>query len=194
MKVEVPVELPEGVSPLAVPESQSVGGPGLFLSSPSEVKGYAGGMYHLNAPAKRVQLAHPAPPPPPAQIDGASSTVEVTAEAPIIETTQAPIRRTTHRRYSFKLSSKLSPELMVIYNCTFPLGNPATKGCAPQPTLLKVVVTLTKTDSVIEQTLANCGFTLESGSGTKVLTGSIAPSKLTDLAGIPEVKYISLKK
>jgi hypothetical protein len=99
-----------------------------------------------------------------------------------------------HKMYAFKLSNKLSPELMLIYNCTFPLGNPATKGCAAQPSLLKVVVTLTKGNSVLEQKLAKIGFSLDSGSGTKVLTGSIAPAKLTDLAGQPEVKYISLKK
>jgi hypothetical protein len=61
--------------------------------------------------------------------------------------------------------------------------------------LLKVVVKLTKLDdSTVEQRLAIAGFALDSGSGTRVLTGTLPPSKLTDLAGVPEVKYISLTK
>jgi Ca-activated chloride channel family protein len=184
VQVEVPVELPQGVSPLAVPES--VGGPvltqGRYVAGGSG-GGFGGGVMRLGPPA----------PPAAAPNYQYNSTVEVTAEAPTIETTTAQIHGTLHKPYLFKLSNKLSPKLMVIYNCTFPLGNPATKGCGPQPSLLKVVVTLTKTDTVLEQKLANIGFALASGSGTKVLTGTVAPAKLTDLAGIPEVKYISLR-
>ena len=174
VQVEVPVELPQGVSPLAVPGNAGIGY--------ERLQSFA-------------QLA-----PAPAGASGSytyNSTVEVTAEAPMIETRNIDglaLKPVPHKMYAFKLSNKLSPELMVIYNCTFPLGNPATKGCATQPSVLKVVVTLTKTDSVLEQKLANIGFALDSGSGTKVLRGSIAPAKLTDLAGQPEVKYISLKK
>ena len=94
----------------------------------------------------------------------------------------------------FKLSNKLSPELMVIYHCTFPLGSPATKGCKAMPKELKVTVTLTRTEPALEQRLATAGFALASGSGTTLLTGTISPAKLTELAGIPEVKYVSLTK
>jgi Ca-activated chloride channel family protein len=194
VQIEVPVELPQGVSPLAVPEKDK------FIQSYWSRS--QGGTASFGTPlgvGTAVGAVKAAPPPPaPSPVTPGyqyNSTVEMTTVAPVIETTTDALKPTGHKRYLFKLSNKLSPKLMVIYNCTFPLGNPATKGCKPQPSLLKVVVTLTQADdSTLEQRLATAGFALDSGSGTKVLTGTIAPSKLTDLAGIPEVKYISLKQ
>jgi hypothetical protein len=186
VRIEVPVELPQGVSPLAVPGRQYDREviSAKLLRAPMVAGGSSAGYaYHALSP----------PPPMPAPTSVPNASVAITI-APAIETTTDAPKPTVHKRYIFKLSNKLSPELMVIYNCTFPLGNPATKGCKPQPSLLKVVVMLTRADSTLEPRLATAGFTLDSGSGTKVLTGTVAPSKLTDLAGIPEVKYISLTK
>jgi Ca-activated chloride channel family protein len=178
VRIEVPVELPQGVSPLAVPEDIS----------------HKDALLHVPS-AGLTLYAAPPPPSPAAPGYQYNSTVEVTANAPVIETTTQALKPVPHKLYAFKLSNKLSPELMVIYNCTFPLGNPATKSCKSQPSLLKVVVKLTKLDdSTVEQRLAIAGFALDSGSGTRVLTGTLPPSKLTDLAGVPEVKYISLTK
>jgi len=97
VQVEVPVELPQGVSPLAVGENDK------FTEqswSRGQAGGSAGGIMALRAVA---------PQPSPGYAAAYNSTVEVTAEAPLIETTTAQIAPLKHKHYAFNLSTKLSP-------------------------------------------------------------------------------------
>jgi len=193
VRIEVPVELPQGVSPLAVPGKDEFIQSFWKRSDSKAYGGISGGSF--GHPAAKSLPTVPSPTASPAPGYTANSTVEVTAEAPAIETTTAQISSTKHRLYPLNLKTRFSPELLAIYNCTFPLNvDHAAQGCKPVPTQLKVTIKLIRTDATVEQKLANVQFYTITGSGTKQLTGTIAPARLTELAGIAEVKYISLTK
>jgi len=70
----------------------------------------------------------------------------------------------------------------------------AGKACKPVPAQLTVTVDLTDNNAGVEQKLKTAGFKLLSGSGTKQLTGTIAPARLKQLAQIAEVKSVSLSQ
>src|SRR5205807_8418409 len=76
VRIEVPVELPEGVSPLAIPETRD-----RFVTQ-----------YYQSTNGALLRMS---PASPPASIPGgATQTVEVTADAPNIETTQSQVTHT----------------------------------------------------------------------------------------------------
>ncbi|HET7873673.1 MAG TPA: hypothetical protein VFL42_14245, partial [Terriglobales bacterium] len=94
-----------------------------------------------------------------------------------------------------QLESKLSPELLQLYDCAASRKvSAAGRTCKPTSGPLKVKVELAATSSAIEQKLVRAGFKIERGTGTTELTGSIAPQQLNLLAQIPEVKSVSLAK
>ena len=196
VRIEVPVELPEGVSPLAVP-----GGNGQmvqygYLSRAKVASGVVGG---VAAGSFSVQPSA-TPPPPPSPGYFPSTTVDVRAEAPTVETTTAQVAhvspaKTDKDAQLKQAQSKLSPELLAIYRCAVSRGaTAATNGCKATPAELKVTVYLTQAQAGLEQRLASAGFKVISGSGSKQLVGTIAPAKLTQLAQIAEVKSISPSK
>jgi hypothetical protein len=62
------------------------------------------------------------------------------------------------------------------------------------PAKLKLIVDLSDNNAKVEQKLISVGFKLMSGSGTKQLTGTVAPAQLARLAQIAEVKSVSLNQ
>ncbi|HKR96428.1 MAG TPA: hypothetical protein VJW55_13730, partial [Candidatus Angelobacter sp.] len=91
--------------------------------------------------------------------------------------------------------AKFSSELLAIYRCAVSRRvNTAGHACKPAPARLKLVVDLSDSSSTVEQKLLRAGFKVTSGSGTKQLTGTIAPAQLAKLAQIAEVKSVSLSK
>lgn len=216
VRIEVPVELPENVSPLAVPESGVGVGAGTYrvmTKSGTGSTGYAGGLVHQVVPA-----------PPPATLGQSSETVEVTANAPLTDTTSSqvsttfsgtelhgyagvgggigsgsssgtgqgsgPSKKDQERK---QLQSKLSAPLLALYDCAKrrKMGLSGS-GCTVKPGPVKVKVELTSAGTEVAQKLAQAGFKLESGKGTTELTGTILPLRLKELAAITEVKSISL--
>jgi Ca-activated chloride channel family protein len=213
VRIEVPVELPQGVSPLAVPGA--VGGIGenekdALRHVPQAVSGFS---YY--APAA------------PGKVGSVSETVEVTAEAPLVDSTTAQVTNTfsgptlaTHspvaegpvpaRGYgghserkqqanwdaTLKLvQPKFSADLLSYYQCAS-IGSTADgKTCAPPADkTVKVKVELTSTGDAVARKLALAGFKVETGKGTLELTGSILTYRLKQLAQIAEVKSVALNQ
>jgi Ca-activated chloride channel family protein len=194
VRVEVPVELPEGVSPLAVPSAgneQSLQPYGLMSRQFASVAG----------------LASPTPHP-----GSVSETVEVTSQAPMVDTSpqvshtfegdllhgpagggggganKAP--KINSRKL---LESKLSPDLLALYRCSVLHQAGATGvGCKPVSGPVKIKIELAAASAEAERELTAAGFTLESGSGGTELSGSILPAKLKQVVLIGMVKSVTL--
>jgi hypothetical protein len=207
VKVEVPVELPEGVSPLAVPGEQSLQTAQLYAPKPGLTMAYA-------APAPGIS-------------GGSSTTVEVTADAPLVDTSSSQVTHTfsgnelhpeapagggpgiiggpkAHFEAKQKaewdanlklVQPKFSADLLSYYQCAS-IGSTADgKTCDPPSSkVVKVKLNLTAGGAAVAHKLALAGFKVESGKGTMQLTGSILTYRLKQLAQIAEVKSVSLIK
>lgn len=188
MKVEVPVELPEGVSPLAVPGGQFDRLETFAKLSRSPVGGSAHALWGTPV----------APPPSPQLGLSANETVEVAANAPLIETSLAdvatikkPAKDATRKR----AEAKMSPEVLAIYRCSVARGVSTTaSACKATSSPVKVTIDLTEIKAGLEQKLTSAGLKIASGSGSTKLAGTIEPAKLRQLAQITEVKSISLSQ
>jgi Ca-activated chloride channel family protein len=211
VKVEVPVELPEGVSPLAVPGAAGVDRMETFAKL-SRAPNAGGAMFGTPAP-------------PPASPGSASETVEVTADAPMVDTSSAqvtntfsgttlsagaavsngpgiiggPITRAEAKQKAewdanLKLvQPKFSADLLSYYQCASIGTTTDGKTCDPPSSkVVKVKLELTAGGSAVVHKLALAGFKVESGKGTTQLTGSILTYRLKQLAQIAEVKSVSL--
>ncbi|MBZ5505962.1 MAG: VWA domain-containing protein [Acidobacteriia bacterium] len=202
VKVEVPVELPSGVSPLAVPGQ---------------------GYDRLQTFAKLSSA--PSVMQAPTYAGSASTTVEVTAEAPLVDTSTAQITHTFSGKElhgpggdangtpiisglknhfedkqkaewdaNLKLvQPKFSADLLSLYQCASIGSTPDGKTCEPPASkVVKIKLELTAASAAIAQKLALAGFKVESGKGSLQLTGSILTYRLKQLAQIAEVKSVSL--
>ncbi|MGB8131251.1 MAG: hypothetical protein WCG81_15790, partial [Candidatus Angelobacter sp.] len=186
VKVEVPVELPEGVSPLAVP-----GGSVQLHYDAKAASGLGGGVgagtYRLYGPAATPQSGL-----------SVTETVEVTANAPLVEMSQADVAtiKTPERDAMRKQAeAKMSPEVLASYRCAVARGvSAAASTCNAISSPLKVKVDLAEIKAGLEQRLTSAGLKIVSGSGSRKLTGMIDPAKLQYLAQISEVKSISLSR
>ncbi len=190
VRIEVPVELPEGVSPLAVPG----GGLADLKMQAGQGAGFGGWVGSGTFTYRTRQMAPAVPSPTVVPSYGVNQTVEVTAEAPTVETSVTVLPKKNCGDHK-QVVSKLSPELQAFYRCSVSLCiDTVHKNCKSPDAQVKVTVALTGTGASIEQKLMKTGFKLQSGSGTKELTGSIAPAKLKQLAQITEVKSVSLSQ
>jgi Ca-activated chloride channel family protein len=188
VRVEVPVELPQGVSPLAVPG-------GADKMQAYAARGYAGGVSGGTYNYQASPQAFAPPPPPPGY--ATNQTVEVTAAAPLIETTTTQIATGKPKKETQlkQEQAKLSPELQAIYHCAVARGvSTAANKCSATPPRIKITIDLTEIQANLEQKLKALGFQVTNGSGTKELSGTISPGKLGDLTQIAEVKSVSLSK
>ena len=195
VKVEVPVELPQGVSPLAVPSGIERLGAGPWSRRDKASAGVGGGI-GAGVGSGTYALGPAAPPPPGTPGDVSNQTVEVSASTQTIDT--IAIRPTDKPEKDALLKQakiKLSPELLAIYQCAASRGVSTTANkCSATPARIKVTIDLTETKANLEQKLKALGFQLTSGASTKELSGTIPPAKLGELAKITEVKSVSLSK
>ena len=201
VKVEIPVELPQGVSPLAVP------GGALIETSRAQVS-------NTFAAARLQSFA-----------GTANTTVEVAAEAPMVDKSSAQVTNTftgqelhpsapsgdgpgiiggvkkhfeekqkTEWDANLKLvQPKFSKDLLAFYQCASIGFTPDRKSCEPPASkVVKVKLELTAAGAAVAQKLALAGFKMESGKGSLQLTGSILTYRLKQLAQIVEVKSVSL--
>jgi hypothetical protein len=193
VRIEVPVELPENVSPLAVPEAVEARDRLSFFAKLSNAP---------PSPGTRGSFGTPA-----------STTVEVTSTAPMIETSTAQVTNVftgedlgnisnvapgsgisnedgeTKRK---RAEAKLSPNLLALYQCTVHRRTSATmNSCKAADTPITVEVELTATSPAIAKKLARAGLQTTSGAGTTKITGSLRASQLRALAEIVEVKSVS---
>jgi Ca-activated chloride channel family protein len=201
VRVEVPVELPQGVSPLAVP------GGALIETSRAQLS-------NTFAAARLQTFA-----------GTASETVEVAAAAPMVDKSSAQVTNTftgqelhpaapvgdgpgmiggVKKHFEEKqkaewdanlklVQPKFSKDLLSVYQCASIGSTPDGKTCEPPASkMVKVKLELTAAGAAIAQKLALAGFKVESGKGSLQLTGSILTYRLKQLAQIVEVKSISL--
>jgi hypothetical protein len=185
VRIEVPVELPEGVSPLAVP---SAGSSNFAYSPQPGLTMYSG---------------------------GTMETVEVTAAAPQVETRSAqteydlggwinppghpggsnagPTRKDKQEATQKLLETKLSAELLNLYQCSQQRGVAQTgRACNLLAAgNVEVEVKLSASSPDLEQRLSAAGLKIKNGSGTTTVTGEIAVSKLKALAEIAEVDSVT---
>ena len=209
VRIEVPVELPEHVSPLAVPGAQSgvAGGIGIGTTyrstTGSGAASYAPG---VAAPPLRTQ---------PFITSSSSETVEVTSGAPMIDTSTAQVSTTfdgtllhgpdgkaasggggsanKRERHGWERKEKLSAPLLALYDCAVSRGAEIHgSGCTVKPGPVKVKVKLTAISTEIAQKLVRAGFRVDTGKGTTEITGTILPARLKQLSMIAEVKSVSL--
>lgn len=207
VRIEVPVELPKNVSPLAVPEalggvSGGIGsGSGGGIGSGSAVAGgYVYRTQTMNGTNSFASNGMAPPPATPAPLGSANETIEVTAEV----TSKDALRHVPagavskgtadkQERQRKQLEGKLSKPLLAIYDCTVGHNvSSTTTACKAKPGTVKVKIELTTASVEILQKLTRAGFKAETGSGTTQLTGSILPLRLKQLSMIAEVKSVSL--
>lgn len=195
VRIEVPVELPENVSPLAVPGRS----------------GYGAATGGVAASTSLAMLA-------PGQPGVSAETVEVTAAAPMVETSTAQVTNTfsgvllhgpegtpsggasapkvsKQKARETLLESKLSADLLTLYQCSQKrTAKAATKTCAlPASGTVEVEVHLTAGSPELDQRLAQAGLTIKSGQGTAIVSGEIAIAKLKSLVEIDEISSIRLE-
>jgi len=207
VRVEVPVELPEGVSPLAVPaggNEQFVEQRGLMsrqFASSSGV-GYGAGNFALSGV--------PASPTP--HSGSVSETVEVTSQDAMVDASPqishtfdgkllhgptgeggGGANKASKINSRKVLESKLGPDLLALYRCSV-LHQAGATGVACKPVLgpVKIKIELTAASAEAERELMADGFTLESGSGGTELSGNILPAKLKQVVLIAMVKSVTL--
>ena len=187
VRVEVPVELPEHVSPLAV--------------------GVVGGQLARQLSVAPLQTFA-------AVSAGASSeTVEVTAEAPMIETTQSQVTHTfsgqllsphadangtgvidalKSRAAEQKALNKMNSELKSLVACSKKASAGKIEQCKlPASGTVDVEVQLTSSEQHVMKLLEQAGLKIKSGSGTTTVTGEIAIGQLETLAGLEQVKSVT---
>jgi len=219
VRIEVPVELPAGVSPLAVP------GDSLQAVTPHKMAYVYSGQGVAGGSLGRMSGGYS---PAPSSISTTSTTVEVDAAAPMIDTSSAQVtnvfsgnelhpapqpdpsktgiisgvkdhfedKQKADWDANLKLvQPKFSADLLSYYQCAS-IGTTADgKTCEPPASkVVKVKVDLSATSAEIARKLALAGFKVESGKGSLQLTGSILTWRLKQLAQIAEVKSVSLNK
>ncbi|HEU4414246.1 MAG TPA: VIT domain-containing protein [Candidatus Angelobacter sp.] len=196
-RVEVPVELPEGVSPLAVPGQEEKFGEQYwqrgsaisYAAPPKPGVSYGAGV----GGGVEVYSVSPAAP-----AYSVAETVEVTSAASAdTYSVQPPAKARAGRAGKdtrFKQAeAKLSSELLAIYRCANARKiESAATTCKAPPAQVKVTVDLAEASAALEQKLKAAGFKLITGSGTAQLIGTIAPAQLRQLAQIAEVKAVAL--
>ncbi|HKD81491.1 MAG TPA: VIT domain-containing protein [Candidatus Angelobacter sp.] len=214
VRVEVPVELPQGVSPLAVP------GEGVGIANKDAL---------IHVPNAGLTMYSMAPAPSPGSVNGvvaSTETVEVTAAPTRVETESMQLKQTysglgalpggasndgpmnaggtgAHAKPRkdgwspiLKLVQlKFDAPLLSFYQCASIGSTTDGKPCNPSSSkLVKVKVELTAAGAAVAHKLALTGFKVDGGEGTLHLTGSIATAQLKRLAQIAEVKSVSLNQ
>ncbi|HWZ84164.1 MAG TPA: VIT and VWA domain-containing protein [Terriglobales bacterium] len=205
VRVEVPVEMPEGVSYEGVFGNEQVQGLALngrqysrlqqfaYLSSAKRVTGgggsgsgagggsgsfggVVGGALHVPS---TIPVAPPAPPPPAAQ-PAIASDAEIRESPPV---DQKPASDRT------LLESKLHPTLLEAFDCWKKSGSDCK--LAPGGTV-EVQVWLTDDSAAVLEQLRTAGFAAsQDRPKEKVVAGTIPVDKLADLAKIGAVRFIS---
>lgn len=190
VRIEVPVELPKGVSPQAVPgQAEAFGTPA--SASALSLNGYT---YS------------------PSYGRSSGSVVEVTAASPMIETSTAQVTHTFEgtllhgpegavtsggpSRKERALESKLSLELLKAYRCMTIWSAPANSNLCKDAASgsVRVSVTLRSAGPAVMNKLAVAGLKVESGGGTTRVVGTIDVIKLDRLAAIREVVAVAKEK
>jgi Ca-activated chloride channel family protein len=189
VRIEVPVELPEGVSPLAMP-SGSLGTPvGMVANSGTTA------YYRFNTTDAMTTV----------EVSAAPKGVETESAQQVydmhdwVQEPRAPggsgrnAKKDKQMAAQKLLESKLSADLLSLYQCSQKRGAAkfGQKCNLPASGNVEVEVKLSTSSAELEQRLTAAGLSIKSGSGTPTLTGEIAIAELKALAEIAEVTSVT---
>lgn len=179
VRIEVPVELPENVSPLAVPGQTFSQEQGSFGTPAWVGRGSASG-YALRAVA-------PPPPSAPNPYSTAQDKKSVPGEA--IASAPSAIKQLNNAI----VESKLSHDLLALYQCSQQHTAKTTDQTCTLPAsgTVEVEVQVTAGSAELDQKLTAAGLKIKSGAGTATVSGEIEISKLKSLAEMAEVKSVT---
>jgi len=188
-RVEVPVEMPEGVSYEGVFGNKQFDRLQSFTKSGRSYQrwlnqdvGYIGGVAQ-SGPVKATRVNAPTiavPPPPPPPPVMATMQPEVQPVSP----SQKP-KLSAERQL---LESKLQPALLEAFDCAAKKVNDCK---LVHDGNVRIMIWLAKDTPAVRDALAKAGFHLDSGATKGSLAGTISAEKLLKLAQITELKFAS---
>lgn len=199
VRIEVPVKLPERVSPRAV-QTETGGYATGYLSNKDAL---------VHVPSAGLALSEQTGMASKSERFAASETVEVrngtsagksasgggggigAGVSTIPPPSPAPSSRDEERK---QLESKLKPDLLHLYDCATGHKLNSAGPCKATPKQVKIIIDLSSTSAAVEQKLAKAGFKLETGAGATHVVGNIPSLQLRSLALIAEVQSVSLVK
>lgn len=205
VRIEVPVELPEGVSPLAV-QTETRGFAAGYLSSKDAL---------VHVPSAGLTVSEQAGMVSKSDRFAGNETIDIVQHAVRSAPVSGPVSRasggassagklsslpppspTLSKRDERKqLESKLKPDLLHIYDCASSHRLDSASGaCNAIPQRVRVSIDLSSITSAVQQKLAKVGFRAQTGAATTHLVGSIPAKQLRSLARIDEVLSVSLVK
>jgi Ca-activated chloride channel homolog len=195
-RIEVPVEMPEGVSHQGVFGEQREYDT-MYASSNSVVggmgRGVSGGIMggviskSMPVPSAAPKLAAPGPPPPPpAQPGDAKKERGDGKEAP------SPVPPSRERQV---MESKFQPAVLAVLDCVRKNGSPGTTCGHVQSGKIAIEVWLKDDSPAVRSQLKALGFELKKhDSAKKTITGNLAVEKLEGLAKLAQVQFVSLPR
>jgi len=195
-RVEVPVEMPEGVSHEGVFGEQREYDT-MYASSNSVVggmgRGVSGGIMggviskSMPVPSAAPKLAAPGPPPPPpAQPGDAKKEHGDGEEAP------SPVPPSRERQV---LESKFQPAVLAVLDCVRKNGSTGPTCGHVQSGKIAIEVWLKDDSPAVRSQLKALGFELKKhDAAKKMIAGNLAVEKLESLAKLTEVQFVSMTR
>ena len=204
-RIEVPVEMPEGVSHEGVFGDQKeeyaynglnrmarigngVGGgvAGGMMSQTVQVMSASPQVAYGGAPAVQAPMPAPPPPPPP----GSASTDMYKAK----ESAASPAGSSlTDRRR--ELESKLQPDVLAAFDCFHKSSDSGAACAGVHSGKLTLQVWLAGDSPAVRAHLQALGFGItKDRAGEKMLTGTLPVNKLEELAKLSFVKFVSFER
>ena len=196
-RVEVPVEMPEGVSHEGVFGDQSQYRMAQGVSVIRSVGGGIGaGVATRSSPAyemKAVPLHAPAPPPPPPPMGGPAPVASPKSKSPTQDDHLVNARKDAERRM---LESKLQPALLAALDCFRKSANGGVSCHDVHAGKVEIMVLLTENSSAnARAALQALGFGFNKGPAVQnMVAGVLSIDKLDALANLPFVKFVSFQR
>jgi Ca-activated chloride channel homolog len=209
-RVQVPVEMPEGVSYQGIMGNEqdlklqagkstyvftaAVPVAGLQMSASNgtgsgSAGGIGGGAYAVGGPMAKAKPAVPPPPPPPPPPPGAATSVIVNNSVPPLPVEPSKPRDKEH----VLLESKFHPEMIAIFDCW--KQNPAGTPCKlPKDEMIALQITVSDNSATTLEKLRALGMQGITQPRAKLVLGKIRIDQLLKLAELKEVQFASLQR
>jgi len=194
-RVEVPVEMPEGVSHEGVFGDQKRDAM-YFYSSNGVAGGAVGGgvgggfvSRSMSLSAMKAQAPMPAPPPPPPPPAGGPRVAVPKAKN---ENEQPAAAKLTDERRT--LESKLQPAVLAALDCFRNAADSGASCAGVHSGKVTLQVWLTEDSNAARAQLQALGFAFTKGEVDKVVTGILPVEKLEELAKLSFVKFVSFER
>jgi Ca-activated chloride channel family protein len=206
VRIEVPVELPEHVSPLAVPGGDRNGAPLIDTTQSSVTNTFSGTVVSTYAYVRENQsldnlaLMVPGVVPSGPEYGRASGSISTNglkgSNAAKSRGKEKQEKRTAGKATQFAVwRAKMGPDLWRLYVCSTmsSVAQTQNKCSLPASGIVAVQIQLNAATPELAQKLSKAGMTIKSGAGSALVIGELPVAKLEELAQIAEVVSISQK-